>query len=53
MQLRMLNLQDSTFPLVKEIRQVLSILVNEMRSKGITHNLTFNPSFKDLGVKYV
>lgn len=53
MQLRMLNLQDSTFPLVKEIHQVLSILFNEMKSKGITHKLTFGPSFQNLAVNYV
>lgn len=53
MQLHMLTLQDSIFPLVREVRQVCSILFNEMKSKGITHNLVFGDSIKTLGIKYV
>lgn len=53
MQLNMLTLQDSVFPLVREVRQVCSVLFNEMKSKGITHQLVFGDSIKSLGVKYV
>ncbi|PVF95897.1 hypothetical protein CPB86DRAFT_737923 [Serendipita vermifera] len=53
MQLHMLALQDSVFPLVREVRQVCSIFINEMRIKGITHSLTFGPSVQTLAVKYV
>jgi hypothetical protein len=53
MQLHMLTLQKSVFPLVREVRQVCSILINEMKIKGITHSLTFGPSVRTLAVKYV
>jgi len=53
MQLHMLTLQDSVFPLVREVRQVCSILFNEMKSKGIAHNLVLGDSIRALGVKYV
>ncbi|KAG8829690.1 hypothetical protein FRC17_006185, partial [Serendipita sp. 399] len=52
-QLHMLTLQDSVFPLVQEIRQVCSILLNEMKNKGIKHSLAFGDSIQKLGVKYV
>jgi hypothetical protein len=53
MQLHMLTLQDAVFPLAREVRQVCSILFNEMKSKGIKHSLSFGNSLQTLGVKYV
>ncbi|KAG8828010.1 hypothetical protein FRC19_010518 [Serendipita sp. 401] len=53
MQLHMLTLQESTFPFIREVRQVCSILFNEMRSKGIKYSLIFGDSIQRLGIKYV
>ncbi|KAG8820403.1 hypothetical protein FRC17_010162, partial [Serendipita sp. 399] len=53
MQLHMLTLHESTFPLVREVRQVCSILFNEMESKGIKYGLNFGDSIQKLGIKYV
>ncbi|KAG8822513.1 hypothetical protein FRC17_009560 [Serendipita sp. 399] len=53
MQLHMLTLHESTFPFVREVRQVCSILFNEMESKGIKYGLTFGNSIQRLGIKYV
>ncbi|KAG8830151.1 hypothetical protein FRC17_005343 [Serendipita sp. 399] len=39
--------------LMQEIRQVCSILLNEMKNKGIKHSLAFGDSIQKLGVKYV
>jgi signal transduction histidine kinase len=53
MQLHMLTLQESVFPLIREVRQVCSILINEMKSKGIAHTLEFGDSVRSLGIKFV
>jgi hypothetical protein len=49
----MLTIQEAVFPLVREVRQVCSILINEMKSKGISNNLEFGDSIRALGVKFV
>ena len=52
-QLNIFSLVVSHFSLKREVKQVCSILFNEMRSKGIQHNLTFGTGFKHLKVDYV
>jgi signal transduction histidine kinase len=52
-QLNIFTLVVSHFSLEREVKQVCSILFNEMRSKGIQHNLTFGSGFKHLKVDYV
>jgi signal transduction histidine kinase len=52
-QLNIFTLVVSHFSLKREVKQVCSILFNEMRSKGIQHDLTFGTGFKHLKVDYV
>ncbi|KAG8887410.1 hypothetical protein FRB98_009674 [Tulasnella sp. 332] len=53
MQLETLSVQSIEFPLVKELRRILSIFTNELRMKKITLDLKLGDSISLLGVDKV
>ncbi|KAG8997175.1 hypothetical protein FRB93_000461 [Tulasnella sp. JGI-2019a] len=53
MQLDTLSIQDIEFPLIKELRRILSIFTNELKMKKITLNLKLGDSVPLFGVEKV